>query len=108
MMTFIQAIDFRMWLMVELGYNRRTYVYDGIRTLKPANIWTIEERECAQLNAKVLNCFICTLKSEDYMRVSTCSTGKEIWDRLCLTYRGTGKGDSDRSDMTSDIFSKVI
>ena len=25
------------------------------------------------------------------MRVSTCSTSKEIWDRLCLTYEGTNE-----------------
>ena len=25
------------------------------------------------------------------MQVSTCSTDKEIWDRLCLTYKGTSE-----------------
>ncbi|KAI0530902.1 hypothetical protein KFK09_000450 [Dendrobium nobile] len=25
------------------------------------------------------------------MRVSTCSNGKEIWDRLCITYEGTNE-----------------
>ena len=84
MMTFIQAIEFRMWLMVETGYSPPTYLVDGIRTLKPANNWTVEEREYAQLNVKVLNGFFCALKSEDYMRVSTYSTGKEIWDRSFL------------------------
>ncbi|KAI0510890.1 hypothetical protein KFK09_011500 [Dendrobium nobile] len=27
----------------------------------------------------------------DYMRVSTCKTGKEIWDKLCITYKGTNE-----------------
>jgi len=25
------------------------------------------------------------------MRVSTCATGKEIWDRLCITYKETSE-----------------
>ena len=80
-MTFIQAIDFRMWSLVEIGYTPPTHLVDGTRVLKPLNLWTIDEREMAQLNAKLLNYFFSTLKSEDYMRVSTCSTDKEIWDR---------------------------
>ena len=55
------------------------------------NQWSIDDRELAQLNAKSLNYFFCALKSEDYMRVSTYSTGKKIWDRLCLTYEGTNE-----------------
>ncbi|KAI0513432.1 hypothetical protein KFK09_009453 [Dendrobium nobile] len=27
----------------------------------------------------------------DYMRVSTCKSGKDIWDRLCITYEGTNE-----------------
>ena len=81
MMTFLQAIDFRMWSLVETGYAPPTHLVEGIWTLKPMNLWTIDDREMAQLNAKSLNCFFCALKSEDYMRVSTCSSGKEIWDR---------------------------
>ena len=81
MKTFIQAIDYRMWLMVESGYNDPTHVVNGITMLKPINQWNPDDREMAQLNAKLLNVFFCALKSDDYMRVSTCSTGKEIWDR---------------------------
>ena len=55
------------------------------------NLWNADEREHAQLNAKSLNCFFCALKSDDYMRVSTCTSGKEIWERLCLTYEGTNE-----------------
>ena len=81
MMTFIQAIDFCMWSLVETGYMPPTHLVDGTRVLKPSNLWTIDEREMSQLNAKLLNCFFCALKFEDYMRISTYSTGKKIWDR---------------------------
>ena len=41
--------------MVEMGYTLPTQVVDGIRVLKPVNQWTIDDRESAQLNAKLLN-----------------------------------------------------
>ena len=98
MMTFLQAIDFRMWSLVEIGYTPPTHLVEGIWTLKPMNLWTIDDREMAQLNAKSLNCFFCALKSDDYMRISTCKTGKEIWDTLCLTYEGTNEVRQSRID----------
>ena len=55
--------------------------------------------DLVQLNSKTLNCFFCALKSEDYMRVSTCKSGKEIWDSLCLTYEGTNEVKQSRMNM---------
>ena len=33
------------------------------------------------------------------MRVSTCKSGKEIWDSLCLTYEGTNEVKQSRVNM---------
>ena len=78
MKIFIQAIDYRMWHMIEVGYSYPTHIVDGMRIEKPINLWTPDERDMAQLNSKALNFFFCALKSEDYMRISTCKSGKEI------------------------------
>ncbi|KAI0524637.1 hypothetical protein KFK09_004014 [Dendrobium nobile] len=91
MSTFLQSLDYRMWMLVQEGYTKPTRLVDGIRVDTPYADWTIEERDLAQLNAKCLNSFFCALKSEDYMRVSTCKSGKDIWDRLCITYEGTNE-----------------
>ncbi|PKU88069.1 hypothetical protein MA16_Dca025673 [Dendrobium catenatum] len=91
MSTFLQSIDYCMWMFVNDGYVTPFKIVNGVKNQVPFNEWSNEDRELAQLNAKCLNCFFCALKSEDYMRVSTCATGKEIWDRLCITYEGTSE-----------------
>ena len=91
MMTFLQSIDFRMWIIVEQGYEVPTNLVNGKHVEKLYQDWTQDEREWAQLNAKTLNSFCCALKQDDYMRISTCKSGKEIWDSVCLTYEGTNE-----------------
>ncbi|KAI0492032.1 hypothetical protein KFK09_026297 [Dendrobium nobile] len=86
MSTFLQSTDYRMWMLIQEGYSPPSREINGIKTEVAFTEWTFNERDLAQLNAKCLNCFFCALKSEDYMRVSTCEIGKEIWDKLCITY----------------------
>ena len=78
-------------MLVEEGYKPPTIVENGKKVEKSFTEWSFDERDLAQLNAKTLNYFFCALKSDDYMRISTCKTGKEIWDTLCLTYEGTNE-----------------
>lgn len=46
----------------------------------------IDTTEC-----EMLKLFFCALKSKDYMRVSSCKTGKKIWDPMCTTYERTNE-----------------
>jgi len=75
-----------MWMLIKEGYSPPSHEINEIKTEVAFTEWTFDERDLAQLNAKCLSCFFCALKSVDYMRVSTCSTGKEICDRLCINY----------------------
>ncbi|KAL0919768.1 hypothetical protein M5K25_011886 [Dendrobium thyrsiflorum] len=88
MSTFLQSIDYKMWMLVKDGYIAPFQMINGIKSEVHFSEWSHDERDLAQLNAKCLNCFFCALKSEDYMRVSTCTTEKEIWDKLSITYEG--------------------
>ncbi|KAI0524490.1 hypothetical protein KFK09_003861 [Dendrobium nobile] len=67
-----------MWMLIKEGYSPPSREINGIKTEVAFTEWTFNERDLAQLNAKCLNCCFCALKSEDYMRVSTCKTSKEI------------------------------
>ncbi|KAL0914267.1 hypothetical protein M5K25_014597 [Dendrobium thyrsiflorum] len=80
--------DYRMW-QIETGYSIPSHVVDEVRTDIPFSQWNRVDQINAQLNAKCLNCFFCALDYDDFVRVSTCSTGKEIWDTLYSTYEGT-------------------
>ncbi|KAI0496474.1 hypothetical protein KFK09_022791 [Dendrobium nobile] len=91
MSTFLQSLNYRIWILVHEGYIKSTRLVDGVRVKTPVTNWTVEERDLAQLNVKCLNSFFCALKSEDYMRVSTCKSGKDICDRICIAYEGTNE-----------------
>ncbi|GAV64615.1 LOW QUALITY PROTEIN: UBN2 domain-containing protein, partial [Cephalotus follicularis] len=62
-----------------------------IRTLKPRSSYTDDDRKKVQLNAKAKHVIICALNSNEFNRVSSCATAKEMWDRLEFTYEGTNQ-----------------
>ncbi|GAV84135.1 UBN2 domain-containing protein, partial [Cephalotus follicularis] len=66
-------------------------VQEGIKTLKPRSSYTDDDRKKVQLNAKVNHVIICALNSNEFNRVSSCATAKEMWDRLEVTYEGTNQ-----------------
>jgi len=51
--------------------------------------WTVDERRNMEINAKAMNTLICDLCLEEFDRISTCKTTKEIWDKLIVTNEGT-------------------
>ncbi|XP_075095516.1 uncharacterized protein LOC142173768 [Nicotiana tabacum] len=44
-----------------------------------------------QVNAKARNLLYNSISSEEYEKISSCDTAKEIWDKLEVTYKGTSK-----------------
>ncbi|KAI0519752.1 hypothetical protein KFK09_007212 [Dendrobium nobile] len=85
------SLDYWMWILVQEWYTKPTRLVDGVKVETPFVDWTVEECDIAQLNSKCLNSFFCALKSKDYMRISTYKSGKDIWDRLYITYEGTNE-----------------
>ncbi|GAV76503.1 UBN2 domain-containing protein, partial [Cephalotus follicularis] len=43
------------------------------------------------LNAKAKHIIICAINSNEFNRVSSCVSAKDIWDRLEVTYEGTNQ-----------------
>ncbi|VFQ96422.1 unnamed protein product, partial [Cuscuta campestris] len=39
--------------------------------------------------AKAINMLYCIVNPDDYRKISCCSTAKEMWDKLEVTYEGT-------------------
>ncbi|VFQ95831.1 unnamed protein product [Cuscuta campestris] len=39
--------------------------------------------------AKAINMLYCAINPDDYRKISCCSTAKEMWDKLEVTYEGT-------------------
>src|SRR5215471_8921865 len=53
--------------------------------------WTIEDSQNMEVNAKAMNTLICALSPEEFNRVSTFKTSKEMWDKLQVTHEGTNQ-----------------
>ncbi|GAV91165.1 DUF4219 domain-containing protein/UBN2 domain-containing protein [Cephalotus follicularis] len=92
MTIFIQALDFNLWdIIIDGPELPQTITKEGVKSLKPRSLYTDEDRKKVQLNAKAKHVIICALNSNEFNRVSSCATAKEMWDRLQVTYEGTNQ-----------------
>ena len=60
-------------------------------TLKPECDWDELDRRMAQLNAKAINVLYYALSVNEFNRISSSATVKEIRDRLEVTHEGTNQ-----------------
>ncbi|VFQ70886.1 unnamed protein product [Cuscuta campestris] len=48
-----------------------------------------EDIKKVEIYAKAINMLYCAVNPDDYRKISCCSTAKEMWDKLEVTYEGT-------------------
>ena len=77
--------------MITNGPHVPLKIVNNISIPKPENKWDENDERLIQLNAKVMNLLYCALSASKFNRISTCSSAKEIWDRLKVTHEGTTK-----------------
>ena len=53
--------------------------------------WDETDERMAQLNARAMNLHYCALDAQEFNRISSCISAKEIWDKLEVTYEGTNQ-----------------
>ncbi|MQM04389.1 hypothetical protein Taro_037185 [Colocasia esculenta] len=53
--------------------------------------WTKDQIAKGTLNWSALNMMQCAVHPKEYSRVSTCTSSKEMWDKLELIYEGTSE-----------------
>ncbi|GAV62155.1 DUF4219 domain-containing protein [Cephalotus follicularis] len=81
MTIFIQALDFNLWeIIVNDPELPETISKKGVKSLKPRGLYMDEDRKKVQLNAKAKHVIICALNSNEFNRVSSYATAKEMWD----------------------------
>ena len=68
-----------------------THTSNNLVTLKPEYEQDDNDRRVAQLNIKAINVLYCVLSMNEFNRISSCSSAKEIWDRLEVTHKGTNQ-----------------
>ena len=91
MRIFIQASDYNLWNIIVNGPHIPTHTINNIVTLKSECDWDELDKRMAQLNAKAMNVLYCALSVNEFNRISSRATAKEIWDRLEVTHEGTNQ-----------------
>ena len=70
-----------MWSIIVNGPHTPTKMIDGVKSTKPEKEWDKIDKKMAQLNARAMNILYCALDANEFNRISTCISAKEIWDR---------------------------
>ncbi|VFQ99210.1 unnamed protein product [Cuscuta campestris] len=60
--------------------------------------------------AKAINMLYCAVNPNDYHKISCCSTAKEMWDKLEVTYEGTDQVREAKIDFLTqeDLVRKIL
>ena len=83
MSTHLLGINSELWEIVEDGFT--------LVTTTPKAEEIKENKRLKSLDAKARSILYCGLTTSEYNRISSCSTAKQIWDRLEVTYEGTSE-----------------
>ncbi|GAV66635.1 LOW QUALITY PROTEIN: zf-CCHC domain-containing protein/DUF4219 domain-containing protein/UBN2 domain-containing protein, partial [Cephalotus follicularis] len=87
MTIFIQSLDYNLWDLIVDRPNLPTITLEnGDVVSKPRNPYDDNDRKRVQINAKAKHIIICAINSNDFNRISSCISAKEMWDRLEVTY----------------------
>nr|XP_009780387.1 PREDICTED: uncharacterized protein LOC104229433 [Nicotiana sylvestris] len=84
MKVYVQSIDYRAWLVIQNGPRPIPKNSVGKKLVKRESMfdYTKEQLDIMQTNARAINMLYCAISEEEYKRISTCKTAKDIWDRL--------------------------
>ncbi|WRX29158.1 hypothetical protein QQP08_021645 [Theobroma cacao] len=91
MSIYIRAIDYEMWDVITDGPFMPLTVNVVTNELmpKPRSEWTEAETKKVQVNFKAINRLHCTLTPTEFNKVSSCTTAKQVWEKLRIIHEGT-------------------
>ncbi|XP_070007952.1 uncharacterized protein [Nicotiana sylvestris] len=98
MHDFIMAEDCELW----------DIIYDGpFVPIKTSGKYTKADKKALKKNARAEKILVYGLEPNEYDRISTCDTAKEIWEALQIAYDGTTQVKQDKSN-TNDSSTMVV
>ena len=65
--------------------------YDDQLNEIPRGQWAKEQKLRFLLNSKARNVMLCALSKEEYIKVHSFKSSKQMWDTLVVTYEGTSQ-----------------
>ena len=80
MIVFLQSLDEKVWLAVEVGWTKPTDL--------PAS-WDDDKIKTSNFNSRVFNALFNAVTNEEFKKISSIESANEAWTILQNTYEGT-------------------
>ena len=80
MRAFLQSLDKKVQLVVEVGQNKPE---------EPPAMWDDTKIKAANFNSRALNTLFSVVTNEEFKKISSTNNAKEVWTILQKTYKGT-------------------
>ncbi|VFQ79639.1 unnamed protein product [Cuscuta campestris] len=89
MRIYIRSTNFQLWLVIKNGEEVPMKKVGDKLIPKTEDEFDAEDIKKAENYAKAINMLYCAVNPDDYRKISCCSTAKDMWDKLEVTYEGT-------------------
>ena len=80
MRAFLQSLDEKVWQAIEIGWTKPKEA--------PAD-WDEAKIKATNFNNRALNALFSVVTNEEFKKISSTETVKEVWTILQTTYEGT-------------------
>ena len=80
MRAFLQSLDEKVWLAIEVGWTKPT---------EPLASWDDDKIKATNFNSRALNALFSVVTHEEFKKISSIESAKEAWTILQNTYKGT-------------------
>ncbi|GAV88518.1 UBN2 domain-containing protein, partial [Cephalotus follicularis] len=82
------SLDYQLWHIIVNGPRMPTRTIEGVVSPKPKNEYNDNDFRILQLNSKAKHVLFCAVGPNEFNRIYSCDSAKEMWDLLEVTYEG--------------------
>ncbi|GAV86229.1 LOW QUALITY PROTEIN: UBN2 domain-containing protein, partial [Cephalotus follicularis] len=98
MTIFLQSLDYQLWHIIVNGPRMPTRTKEAVVS-PPENEYNDNDFRMLQLNSKAKHVLFCAIGPNEFNRISSCDSTKEMWDLLEVTYEGTNQVKESKTSM---------
>ncbi|XP_009779249.1 uncharacterized protein LOC107791301 [Nicotiana tabacum] len=91
MKIFAKAYYVKVWRVIKNGNYPLPAATPPLADPEDIDSYTKEQMKVVQVNNKARNLLHNAISGEEYEKILSCDTAKEMWDKLEVTYEGTNK-----------------
>ncbi|VFQ70404.1 unnamed protein product [Cuscuta campestris] len=103
MRIYIRSTNFQLKLVIKNGEEVPMKKVGDKLITKTEDEFDAKDIKKVENYAKAINMLYCAVNPDDYRKISCCSTAKEMWDKLEVTYEGTDQVHEAKIDFLTQV-----